>query len=197
MLHNATKYIVGLILSALVAASCTATVSTEAYPTYDPFAPVNGGNAPPAAVNSGQVPADRPVPAGLRPTKAPVSILVQKFDANAVLSAPTPDMPHAIPSPRQDADMYTVQAGDTLGSIAQAYGISLNSLLQANDLNEASVLTIGMDLEIPPVGSGTETGSSFKMIPDTELVNSPTAMDFDTEEFLEGITVICRITSAR
>ena len=186
MLRNAPKYFVGLIISALVVASCTPTVPTKAYPTYDPFAPVNGGNAPLGAVNNGQVPADRPLLAGPRPTKAPVSILVQEFDAKAVLSAPTPDRPHAIPSPRQDVESYSVQDGDTLGSIAQAYGISLNSLLQANDLNESSVLTIGMNLNIPPVGSGTETGSSFKIVPDTELVNSPTAMDFDTEAFLKG-----------
>ena len=185
MLRHAMKYIVGLIISALLIVSCTPTVPTEAYPTYDPFAPVIGGNGSSAAVNSGQVPADRQIPTGPRPTKAPISVFVQEFDANAVLSKPTPDLPHAIPSPRQDSESYTVQAGDTLGSIAQAYGISLNSLLQANDLNEASILAVGQDITIPPVGSGTETGSSFKIIPDTELVNSPTTMDFDTEEFLQ------------
>jgi LasA protease len=185
MLRNATKYIVGLLISALLIVSCTPSVPTAAYPTYDPFAPVNGGTSASAAVNQGQAQGDSPIPSGPRPTKSPVSILVQEFDANAVLSAPTPDTPHAIPSPRQDSESYTVQPGDTLGSVAQAYGISLNTLLQANNLDESSMLTIGQILTIPPVGSGTDTGSSFKMIPDTELVNSPTAMDFDTEAFLQ------------
>ncbi|MGE5375691.1 MAG: LysM peptidoglycan-binding domain-containing protein [Bacteroidota bacterium] len=186
MHRNATKYIVGLVISVLILTSCTPTVPTAAYPTYDPFAPVSGGSPPPAANTSGQAPADRPVPSGPRPTKAPVSILIQEFDKNAVLSTPTPDLPHAIPTARQDVASYTVQAGDTLGSIAQAYGISLNSLLQSNNLNESSVLTIGMTLNIPPAGSGTDKGSSFKIIPDTELVNSPTTIEFDTEEFLKG-----------
>jgi LasA protease len=185
MLRNATKYIVGLIISAFLIASCAPSVPTAVFPTYDPFAPVNGGNASSAPVNSGQAPADRQIPTGPRPTKAPVSVLVQEFDANAVLSKPTPDQPHAVPSPRQDSESYTVQAGDTLGSIAQGYGISLNTLLQANDLNESSILTIGMTLTIPPVDSGTDTGSSFKIIPDTELVNSPATVDFDTEAFLQ------------
>jgi murein DD-endopeptidase MepM/ murein hydrolase activator NlpD len=79
-----------------------------------------------------------------------------------------------------------VQAGDTLGSIAQAYGISLNTLMEANGLSESSVLSIGTTLEIPPVDTGTQPGSSFKIIPDSELVNSPTNMDFDTETFLQG-----------
>ena len=185
MLRNA---VAGLILCAILIASCAPTVPTSAYPTYDPFAPVNQNGTTAGSVpvqNGGSLP-DRPIPPGPRPTRAPISIFVQKFDANAVLSAPTPDLPHAIPSPRQESDTYTVQAGDTLGSIAQAYGISLNSLLQANHLDESSVLTIGMSLNIPPVDSGTDPGSPFKIIPDTELVNSPTAADFDTEKFLQG-----------
>src|SRR5512133_3450925 len=144
MLRNAPKYIAGFIISAFLIASCTPSVPTSAYPTYDPFAPVNknGTNAGSAPVQSGAPLPDRTIPPGPRPTKAPVSIFVQKFDANAALAAPTPDLPHAIPSPRQEADTYTVQAGDTLGSIAQAYGVSLNSLLQANNLSESSVLTV-------------------------------------------------------
>ncbi len=184
MLRNTTKYIVGWIIAVLVIASCTPSVPTAAYPTYDPFAPIGGGNAASGAVNSGPVQADRPIPSGPRPTKAPISVQVQEFDANASLK-PTPDLPHAIPTSRQEADTYTVQSGDTLGSIAQAYGISLNSLLQANNLNESSVLAIGQSLTIPAIDSGTDTGSSFKIIPDTELVNSPTAIDFDTEAFLQ------------
>lgn len=183
MLRNLPRHIIGLLIFVVLASSCAPSVPTAAYPTYDPFAPVSGGNAPSAAMNNGQVPAERPIPSGPRPTRAPVSVLVQELDSN-VSSVPTPDLPHAIPSPRQNTESYTVQSGDTLGSIAQAYGINLNSLLEANNLNESSVLSIGMTLQIPPVDSGTDPGSSYKILPDTELVNGPTAMDFDTEAFL-------------
>ncbi len=185
MLRNTTKYMAGLISFALLLISCTPSVPTAAYPTYDPFAPVNGGSVSSAAANSGQAPANRPIPAGPRPTKAPVTVLVQEFDANAVLSKPTPDRPHAVPTSRQEAETYTVQAGDFPGSIAQAYGISVNSLLQANNLNEASILSVGQTLTIPPGDSGNDVGSSFKIVPNSELVNSPTTIDFDTEAFLQ------------
>jgi murein DD-endopeptidase MepM/ murein hydrolase activator NlpD len=99
--------------------------------------------------------------------------------------APTPDAPHAIPSPRQLVDVYTIEAGDTLGSIARAYGISLNTLLEANGLSESSILLVGMTLNIPPAETGTVPGSAFKIIPDSELVYSPAAMQFEVGSFLE------------
>lgn len=46
---------------------------------------------------------------------------------------------------------YLVQSGDTLGSIAQQFNISLNTLLWANDLNSKSVINPGDTLIILPV----------------------------------------------
>lgn len=185
MLRNAPSLLAGMAVIVLWIASCTPAVPTDPYPTYDPFAPVGAAGVQ-SASQGGQAPVDRPIPAGPRPTQAPLSVTVRERDPNAAYAPPTPDLPHPIPSPRQTVDTYTVESGDTLGSIAQGYGISLNSLMQANGLNEASVLSIGMTLEIPPVGSGEVPGSSFKIIPDSELVNSPTTIEFDTETFLQG-----------
>lgn len=56
--------------------------------------------------------------------------------------------------PRPDADriaVYTVQTGDTPGAIAQQFGISLNTLLWANNLRSASTIKAGDDLIILPV----------------------------------------------
>lgn len=46
---------------------------------------------------------------------------------------------------------YTVKDGDTLSSIAKRYGISVNTLLWANDLTTSSVVRPGMELVILPV----------------------------------------------
>ncbi|HJS19723.1 MAG TPA: LysM peptidoglycan-binding domain-containing protein [Anaerolineales bacterium] len=173
-------------LFVLLVSSCTPSVPPEAYPTYDPFAPVNSAEGVSASAQGGGTLPDRVIPSGPTPTRAPISVIVHEHDSNAIFGTPTPDPPHAIPSPRQLVDTYTVEAGDTLGSIAQGYGISLNSLLEANGLNESSVLTIGMTLDIPPVDTGTIPGSSFKMIPDSELVYSPAAMDFDIEAYIQS-----------
>jgi len=46
---------------------------------------------------------------------------------------------------------YIVEEGDSLSSIADKFGISLNTLLWANDLSKNSLLKIGQKLIIPPV----------------------------------------------
>lgn len=51
---------------------------------------------------------------------------------------------------RKDIIEYTVQAGDTLQSIAQNYEISVNTLLWANDLSGSSTIKMGQTLVILP-----------------------------------------------
>ena len=100
--------------------------------------------------------------------------------------APTPDAPHPLPPPRDYVDQYSVEAGDTLNSIAMSYGITLEALMQANGLNEASILSIGDVLNIPPVETNPIPGSSFKLIPDSELVYGPASVAFDLNAFLQS-----------
>ena len=46
---------------------------------------------------------------------------------------------------------YTVQEGDTLSFIASDYGVSVNTLIWANNLKDADSIRPGMELKIPPV----------------------------------------------
>ncbi|MEK7537016.1 MAG: M23 family metallopeptidase [Patescibacteria group bacterium] len=46
---------------------------------------------------------------------------------------------------------YTVQPGDTLGQVANDFGISANSLIWANNLKNSDYLSPGQELKIPPV----------------------------------------------
>lgn len=52
---------------------------------------------------------------------------------------------------RKDVIEYNVQPGDTLQSIAQTYGISVNTLLWANSLTSSSKIKVGQTLVILPV----------------------------------------------
>ena len=52
---------------------------------------------------------------------------------------------------RKDVIEYNVQPGDTLQSIAQTYGISVNTLLWANSLTASSTIKVGQILVILPV----------------------------------------------
>ncbi|HEY4506779.1 MAG TPA: peptidoglycan DD-metalloendopeptidase family protein [Candidatus Paceibacterota bacterium] len=46
---------------------------------------------------------------------------------------------------------YTVQEGDTLSFIASDYGVSINTIIWANNLSSPDSINPGMDLKIPPV----------------------------------------------
>ena len=48
--------------------------------------------------------------------------------------------------------LYTVQAGDTLFSIAQRFGVSLDAVIEANNISNPDVIYEGDTLTIPPVG---------------------------------------------
>ena len=67
--------------------------------------------------------------------------------------------PVPFPSPTAQADFqsgtgnYTVKEGDTLGMIAQEFGVTVDELMQANDLTDPMIY-IGQKLVIPGIPSG-------------------------------------------
>jgi len=174
-----------LLILTLLISSCTAAGEATPYPTYDPFAPVNETNIPPATVQQGEVIIPTRT-AGPTPTRAALSVTLPPRDSNTEFKSPTPDLPHPLPPPREFIDSYTVQAGDTLGSIAQGYGITLEALIQANPSVDPNLISVGTVLNIPPVTADPIPGSSFKIIPDSELVYSPGTVQFDVEAYLKS-----------
>lgn len=96
---------------------------------------------------------------------------------------PTPDIPHSLPEIRDKPERYMVKAGDTLGIIAESYGVTVELIMQANHLNDPNRLDVGQELLIPvPTPEGY--GSAFKIIPDSELVYGPYNVIFDAASFI-------------
>lgn len=62
------------------------------------------------------------------------------------------------------AETYTVQSGDTLGLIADQFGLTVDELVAANGLQDANVLEIDQVLIIPKAGS-TAPPSEWTIIP--------------------------------
>jgi murein DD-endopeptidase MepM/ murein hydrolase activator NlpD len=110
------------------------------------------------------------VPSVGTPTLTP--FLPPTHDPNQSPALPTPDQPHTLPTPRTDPERYIVQYGDSLGPIAQRYGISLKNLIESNELTNPDFLAVGQTLLIPPP-SPVSPGPDFKIIPDSELVYGP------------------------
>ncbi len=96
---------------------------------------------------------------------------------------PTPDQPHAIPGLRTEVEQYVVQAGDTLGGIAQQYNISFEAIAGVSDIPNVNILEVGQVLTIP-VPDPVTRGPGFKIIPDSELVAGPITAYFETPDFI-------------
>jgi LasA protease len=79
--------------------------------------------------------------------------------------------------------LYYTQAGDTLPVIATRFGVDIDKITSPDgDLPPTGLLTPKTLLVIPHML--VNTTSSTKIIPDSELVYSPSAIDFDIESFV-------------
>lgn len=65
---------------------------------------------------------------------------------------PPPEPPAEPPVNEDGILLYTVQAGDTLFSIAQRFGVSLDDVIEANNISNPDVIYEGDTLTIPPAG---------------------------------------------
>ena len=98
---------------------------------------------------------------------------------------PTPDAPRVLPTLRSDEIEYFIEQGDTLGNIAQEFGITWEFLGKYNDIDDPGSLQIGQRIFIPPP-TPDGTAPDFKIIPDTELVYGPASAKFDIEDFIQS-----------
>lgn len=89
-------------------------------------------------------------------TPAPAVVLIATPTSGDAQAAPesgsspsaTPIAVAAPPEPGE-TEIYTVKAGDSLSAIAARYGVSLNRLLEINDLADPNLVYVGQRLTIP------------------------------------------------
>ncbi len=99
------------------------------------------------------------------------------------IKSPTPDIPRVLPKLREEVEYYTVQAGDNLENIAKRRGVTMQMLLEANQITNPDVIEVGQNLVIPAPIPG-EPGVGSKIIPDSELVYGPLAQSFNISAFV-------------
>lgn len=68
--------------------------------------------------------------------------------APAVSATPAPN-PTPAPPPTDSTQTYRVQPGDTLGSIASRYGVTVDALAEANNIENPNLIEVGQTLTIP------------------------------------------------
>jgi LasA protease len=78
-------------------------------------------------------------------------------------------------------EVYTVQSGDTLVAIAARFGLDLAALVAANGIADPDSLQVGQQLKIPT--SQLAAGPTDHLLPDSEFVNGPAYVGFETSAF--------------
>jgi LasA protease len=105
--------------------------------------------------------------------------------ATSMYSTPTLDSTRPFTEPTLGSGTYVVQPGDTIGSIAERFGVTEESIIALNGITNPYALQVGQTLLIPVPESETP-GPNFKIIPDSELIYGPAANGFDPAEILNG-----------
>ena len=117
----------------------------ESLPATVPSAPpVTPGVAVPTPVGSGQPDASAggspSVPGGSGPP-AP--------SATAPATDPPTPTPKPTPRPTPKPRVYVVKSGDTLFAIAERFGVTVNAIIEANDIADPNAIYTGQRLTIP------------------------------------------------
>jgi len=160
-----TSVLLVILVSALLLAACTRTSNDQ----IEPWKAGQGFVLPTS-----------------QPDSQDNSFTTNPRDPDQPIISPTPDAPHPIPGARTDVDQYRVQPGDTLGLIANRFGVSVDAIAEASGLTDINLISVGQELVIPPPDP-VDTGPSFKIIPDSELIASPATVSFDPDNFKKGV----------
>ncbi len=116
-----------------------------------------------------------PNPTGLVPTSTP-------------LQSPTPTSPAPTATPNAASTekppiLYYTQAGDTLPLVAVRFDVSVDEIITPEKMPPVGSLLPPNQLLIIP-NRLPETGPGDAVLPDSEVVFSPSAVDFDIDEFV-------------
>jgi len=94
------------------------------------------------------------------------------FDVAAILASKVPTPTPTLP-PTPTPHTYTVQAGDTLFSIARDLGIEVDALMAANGLTDPDRLDVGQVLMIPEVSGPTSASPAATITPAAPTLTPP------------------------
>jgi murein DD-endopeptidase MepM/ murein hydrolase activator NlpD len=97
--------------------------------------------------------------------------------------APTPTVTPTQPIVNTTPFLYYTQAGDTLPVVAVRFGVQPEEISSPDEIPERALFNPGQLLVIPNRLANTTSSQHF--MPDSEVVYSPSALDFDVNTFVE------------
>lgn len=139
------------------------------------------------------------------PSLEPISVTLKATDPHLPQEASTPDNPSTTPNGQSESPtpqsnsstlpslptdtpiLYTSQAADTLPAIAVRFGVQPEDITSTEPIPATDFISPGQLLIIPRVpstGNDPLPGMNTKLLPDSEVVYSPSTIDFDVATFV-------------
>lgn len=176
------KYIpiFGLVFAG-ISLACSLSPRSASAPTFVAPGGINNPTPTQTAVPSiggGSVPT---VEIELSEVELPATPGVQEISEPA--QAPTPTLTPTEPIINTTPIIYYTQAGDTLPLVATRYGVQPEEISSPDEIPEQALFNPGQLLIIPNRLANTTSSQHF--MPDSEVVYSPSALDFDVSEFAD------------
>jgi len=172
------RIIVILILCSVLLGACgTAPSLWGQVPTPTPNAPYGSYHpvlVPATVVPTGTLELNSPPPPDPTPYNTPLVAVISPTPSPRPTSVPTSDDPPIL---------YYSQSGDTLDAVAVRFGVTPDEITSSQPLPKTRMIDPGTLLVIPDRMT-EETGPDVQIMPDTEIIFSATAIDFDVEEFV-------------
>ena len=141
----------------------------ESYPTHTPaaVASIGGGVASTPEIEFPET--DLPATPEVQDTSEPVQIPTPTLTPTETLVNTTPFL-------------YYSQAGDTLPVVSVRFGVQPEEISSPDEIPEQALFNPGQVLIIPNRLANTTSSQHF--MPDSEVVYSPSALDFDVSDFV-------------
>jgi murein DD-endopeptidase MepM/ murein hydrolase activator NlpD len=198
MVKRPVRSLLTLTLLAVLATSCATSgaywIPPSSPPTEAPLAMISQARPQPilpetpAAVQAEPTLAPTEIPPTQPPTPTPLDPPTETSTPaqSEIISLPT------LPSPTSTPEIYVVdtapilyysQAADTLKVVATRFGVAGSEITSPDPIPETSFINPGQLLIIPR--RLTNTTSSQNILPDSEVVFSPSAANFDVEAFVQ------------
>lgn len=128
-------------------------------------------------------------PWNIAPSATPVPLYIPTVTPRATATPPpTALLPSPTPSPTPDLAhqppyIYYTQAGDTLPALAVRFGVATEEIRANTSLPSTGLLSPNTMLLIPR--RLAHTTANTHLLPDSEVVYSPSAIDFDVRAYVE------------
>jgi len=122
----------------------------------------------------------------------PIEVMAAQQDQIVAQETAVPEAPEpqpienqaALVSASQNAPiLYYAQSGDSLDVLALRFGVSVNDISSPDLLPDGGFLPEGQLLLIP--STLTDVSLNLRLFPDSEVINSPSAIDFDLAGFIQ------------